>query len=593
MDIPLVSPAPLGSTAAISPITAAQALAAAEAQNAAVLSASLTTVDLSPLGRFLSASSLLQKKVLEQQVAAGKAEDAALVAPDPETIAASAVSLAGAFNELVANNLGATDADAGSTDGQSLAAQFAQRFGGETVPADDNATLANLDAIGLRFVPAPTQPQAQVLSVDQPALEAAVASDPAGTTALLGQAADAFSTLAGVTPQTVPEDSVEAPPVTPALQAESEAAQQAVASAAPAPDDVFLQQLINETARQPATPPPPAAEVFRSEAQFLNLPESAQAGQASASPAAALPADVAPAVAPAVAAPPAAPAATPPALPANNALAIEPEANVPVNRTLANETVRQPATPPTPAAEVLRNAPQAGQASTSPAAALPADVGPTVAPDVPAPPAAPAAAPPAAPANNALAINPEADALVNRTLADQALAARNATVAADERAQRQSDDERRELNTANDKHDAAMADAIRIGRQMAELRRERLADATATANREAAALAPDTTERVVRTEQVIPTTQAEEADTNVNALPPPAQPDRAQLAARDPAIAAAIAAYNLNTGPFSALNGKPEAGAPKARIVPPVATVTKVTAIDTEAGLHPGARQFT
>ena len=489
MDVPLVSSLPVSAATSVSPIAAAQALAIAEAQNAAALSASFTTVDLSPLGRFLSATSLFQKKVLELQIAAGNADDAKVAASDPAVIAASAVSLAGAFNELRANNIGATDVDTGSADGQSLAALFAQQFGGETVPADDSATLASFEAIGLNFVPAPADAQGEVLSIDQPVLEAAFVNDPAATTTLLGQAANAFTTLAGVAPPDEPAPASAAVQPSPeVLQAASAQAQQAVAAAAPAREDAFLQELINETAAPPAAAPAPAAEVFRSEAQFLTLPEIA----------------------------PASPAV----------------------------------------------------ASAAPAAAV--------------------ASPAAAAADNPLAIDPAVEAQVNRALAEQAQAARSATVATDDKVQRASDAERSALAAANDRHDAAMADAIRIDNKAAQVRREQ----------QAAAAAPDSgpvpLEETARTATLVaqPVAQANDTADTVATPAQQAQPDRAQQAARDPAIAAAIAAYNLNTGPFAALNGRPEAGAPKVKIVPPVATVSKVAPVDTESNLHGGAREF-
>ncbi|SHG75791.1 hypothetical protein [Massilia sp. CF038] len=62
------------------------------------------------------------------------------------------------------------------------------------------------------------------------------------------------------------------------------------------------------------------------------------------------------------------------------------------------------------------------------------------------------------------------------------------------------------------------------------------------------------------------------------ALPSPAS--QAQLAARDPAIAAAIAAYNLSTGPFAAQNLKPDNPPPRPKPIPAVAAVSKVAALE-------------
>jgi hypothetical protein len=476
MDIPLVSPAPLGAAASVSPIAAVQALAVAEADNAATLAASLTTVDLSPLGQFLSATSLLQKKILELQIAAGSATPKTV--PDAAAIAASAATLAQTFNELRASNIGATDVGTGTADGQSLASQFAQQFGAHTVPAADGgaAALPDLAAVGLNFAPAAPEAQHQVLSVDQPVLQAALESDPAGAGALLGQAAAALRAVSGAAP--------EAEPAAQHIAVAPQPAAVPVSETAPTHDDAFLQALLNESPR--AATAPEAAQVFRSEAQFLTLPAEA------ATPA------------------------------TNGALA--------------------------------------------------------------------AATPAAAPAGNPLAIDPAVEAQVNRVLSDQAEAARSAAGAADARALSASEQERAALAAADDKHNAALADAIRIDNKAAQVRREQQAIAPATPV--AAPEAPDAAERLAATVLARPAASTEDAVDTAAPTPLPAAPDPALQAARDPAIAAAIAAYNLNSGPFSALNGRPEAGAPKVKIVAPVATVTKVAPIDTDSNLQGGTREF-
>jgi hypothetical protein len=75
-------------------------------------------------------------------------------------------------------------------------------------------------------------------------------------------------------------------------------------------------------------------------------------------------------------------------------------------------------------------------------------------------------------------------------------------------------------------------------------------------------------------------------------LPPPPPVQDPQQIARDPAIASAIAAYNLSAGPFAALNGRREAGATPAKLVPAVESVTKVAAIDTDAATGESSRPF-
>ena len=64
----------------------------------------------------------------------------------------------------------------------------------------------------------------------------------------------------------------------------------------------------------------------------------------------------------------------------------------------------------------------------------------------------------------------------------------------------------------------------------------------------------------------------------------------AQQLARDPAIAAAIAAYNLSAGPFAALNGRPDPAATRPKVIAPVEAVTKVAAIETDAATGESTR---
>ena len=68
--------------------------------------------------------------------------------------------------------------------------------------------------------------------------------------------------------------------------------------------------------------------------------------------------------------------------------------------------------------------------------------------------------------------------------------------------------------------------------------------------------------------------------------------NNAQQLARDPAIAAAIAAYNLNAGPFAALNGRPEIAAQRPKLIPAVHSVTSVEAIETDAATSDSSRPF-
>ena len=68
--------------------------------------------------------------------------------------------------------------------------------------------------------------------------------------------------------------------------------------------------------------------------------------------------------------------------------------------------------------------------------------------------------------------------------------------------------------------------------------------------------------------------------------------NNAQQIARDPAVLAAIAAYNLNAGPFAALNGRPEIAAQRPKVIPAVDSVTSVAAIETDAATSDSSRPF-
>ena len=96
---------------------------------------------------------------------------------------------------------------------------------------------------------------------------------------------------------------------------------------------------------------------------------------------------------------------------------------------------------------------------------------------------------------------------------------------------------------------------------------------------------------LTRAVPVRPVAQGEDDVLVARPLPAPAPLDRAQQAARDPSIAAAIAAYSLSTGPFAALNARQEIAAPRAKIVPAVSSVAKVAAIDTDSATKGGTKE--
>ncbi len=252
MDIPLVNTAPASAPRSVAPVIAPNVAPAAQAQTVAALLAQ-TTVDLSPMGRFLSAIALFQKRLIDQQAnaseAAAEEANAALVA--------AVVAVVDSANTLQTSSITATD------DGQTLGTLFQQQFDAQTGTAGDSAGLAG---IGL------TVDDNGLFDVDTALLEAALNDAPAAATTLLTRAGAAFGALAGVTPETGADPTVLTDgqsslfdlPV-PAAPAEFDALP-VFADAGPAPtsDDNFLQELLATTPR-PAlaldqAPPPAISE---------------------------------------------------------------------------------------------------------------------------------------------------------------------------------------------------------------------------------------------------------------------------------------------------------------------------------------------
>jgi hypothetical protein len=199
MDIPAVTSLPPNALPGIlpaSPIDTSDTLALGTTGENDPLALNQTTVDLSPLGQFFSATSAFQKQILSLQAARGGVSEAVDPVLDANAVAASAASLADTFNQLQ------TGSPVQPQDGQSFAALFAQQFGAQTVPAGETiADPAALAAIGLTFDDTPAPVAVSTLTVDQPVLIQALAENPAPTAALLGQTAAALGALTGVTPE--------------------------------------------------------------------------------------------------------------------------------------------------------------------------------------------------------------------------------------------------------------------------------------------------------------------------------------------------------------------------------------------------------
>ena len=536
MDIPLVNTAPASAPRSVAPVIAPTVAPAAQAQTVAALLAQ-TTVDLSPMGRFLSAIALFQKRLIEQQASASEATteeaNAALVA--------AVVAVVDSANTLQTNAITASD------DGQTLGTLFQQQFDAQTGTAGDSASLAE---IGL------TVDDSGLFNVDTELLEAALNEDPTAAATLLTRAGAAFGALGGVTPEAGADPTVLTDgqaslfdlPV-PAAPAEFDELP-VLADAAPAPtsDDNFLQELLATTPR-PAlaldqAPPPAISEAAATFAaqpqpqpQLLQAQAPAQTqSQLQAQPDASAPQPAATSV------PSSAPASAPVAAPA-----------VP-----AQTIARSPSAPPDVAA------------TTAPAAQLPPervqetrdaerDASLRFADTVAAERAA-----------NQRILNAEQNARLTQAelreeqlLEEEALARSNAEASEQQRLARNSEQMRLDRLRENRELDAADLE------EQAPLR-ERLASNVL--------------------QYVAPA--GETVATNLPQQQQPQPFNNTQQLARDPSIAAAIAAYNLNTGPFAALNGRPELAPTRPRPVAPVENVTRVAAIETDAATGESTRPF-
>ncbi|MFL6657915.1 MAG: hypothetical protein ACJ8GW_07595 [Massilia sp.] len=465
MDIPALTSIAPGALPGISPLNPTDPLALDTAGENDPLALNQTTVDLSPLGQFFSATSVFQKQILALQAARGGVADAVDPVLDANAVAASAATLADTFNQLQTSSTGQAQ------DGQSFAALFAQQFGGQTVPADASASNpAALAAIGLSFEDTPAPVAVSTLTVDQPVLIQALATNPAPTAALLGQTAAALGAITGVTPD------------------------EPLATAA-APD-----------------------QVFRTEAQFLTLPASGIATT-----------------------PEQADASQTDTLKAAQASAEEHLADAQLAEDLAQ----------TRSNSALLDQQRIALASD--------------------------------------------DAKADQLRLDTRLAT---TKALEEQDASLSADKDRLAAATNEQ--AIQAEKIQHAQIQSKMDQQRLDTRTATDKTleqqrldTEALVAPDTAQQA-QTEVVAtstlpatenPTLATTTASTQTN-------PDPSEQLARDPAIAAAIAAYNLHTGPFAVLNGRPELAAPRIKPVAPVSEVTRVAPVDASTDLKSGAREF-
>lgn len=577
MDIPLVNIASTSRTGSVAPVAPAQTTAVAQAQTAAAL-VSLTTVDLSPLGRFLSAVTLFQKKLQELQSAPGPLATERDSGDAFAAVAAAALGLAVSANELQASSLN------GTSDDRSLASLFGQQFAALTPGDDDDGdSAAQLAAIGLTFTSPSGVEEGDVLNVDLAVLQAAFAGDPEGTTALLARAGAAFSALAGIAPgagnEVDPSDlTVDAtdqatgprlatpqpPPALPDTTAAAAASPAQVTS-----DSAFLQELLAETPRPGLSQaaPPSVAEANANFAAQRAVDINAQNGLQDQ-------------------------LAVPTAVDAQRVVQASLSGALPVAPQL-----------PAAATPVAARATETAGMRLAELAELADD---------------PRRALIAAQAEDQAAARVQDATLATRTLAGQALAAQEAVRDTDEltastiataraaqaagldaqaideaaikRGDQQAGERMRLAEAGNEERLAQVEEQKRLERSREA--RERILDEADAARSRLEQVATNVT-RPVPLAQL--TAQAQQVDPPIPPVPPrplPPPVNQAQLAARDPAVAAAIAAYNLSAGPFAALNVKPELAAPKIKTIPSVETVTKVEPIDDDGPTNTNSRPF-
>jgi hypothetical protein len=571
MDIPAISSNMLGSLLPVAPLTGSRTTLAEPVTPGVAVAPSLTTVDLSPLGRFLSAASLLQKKTLELQVAGTTVSESQ--AREYSELIASTATLAVSFNQLQASAIDSTDVDTDAGARQSLADLFAQQFAALTLAdgGDPDTALASLASIGLSFGDNPLLASGAGLNVNVPLLEVALEVDPATTTALLSRAGRAFGAVAQANVQVSdliadPQPSATAtasaaPPAAglPPLQAAPPAAP--TVAGAQSPDDLFLQELLTQGADQPATA---AAPGLANAASSFAAPAPLAAPQASGNPQPAAAIQAQDAFVRATQsrtsgplAPPDSDAAVQELVNASSSAAPADESRL-AEQALAERAIALAQNDKTQSARESEREAALDDLEARDRQEL-IDAGKAISER-----SAQDASQPAVSASH--------------TQAEQALAQRAADLADSERLQRIGDDERRALQALEGKvarNDAGNRLVEQRRDEQERLQREMTAQQLLEANGPASVRTPAPADTA--TVELMPAPAMAAAQPGAVALSPQ---ERALQAARDPAMLAAIAAYSLNTGAFAALNARQEAAAQRVKPVPAVSGVSRVGAVE-------------
>lgn len=164
-----------------------------------LFNSSSTTVELSGLGRLLSAATRFQEHLLALKPGSATSGGGTNFGTDFASLAAEVQSFVDAFNGLqgTAADVGATNALSGGS------ATFAQGLS-QTLDAQAQAGYANgssaltrLSQLGITFQPATLPGGGGRLSIDLDALQSAFDTDAEGAFSLLSEAADAFGELGG------------------------------------------------------------------------------------------------------------------------------------------------------------------------------------------------------------------------------------------------------------------------------------------------------------------------------------------------------------------------------------------------------------
>jgi hypothetical protein len=160
---------------------------------------SSTVVELSGLGRLLSAATRFQEQLLALKPGSATSGGGTNFGTDFASLAAEVQSFVDAFNGLQANiaDIGATNILPG---GSAAGAQGLSRSLDAQVQADyanGSSALTNLSQLGITFQPATLPGGGGKLSIDLDALQTAFDADAGGAFSLLSEAANAFGELGG------------------------------------------------------------------------------------------------------------------------------------------------------------------------------------------------------------------------------------------------------------------------------------------------------------------------------------------------------------------------------------------------------------